>query len=208
MTAPPLHLQTLRLETLAGPALAAALPAALADLARLRGAVFAEWPYLYEGDAPYEAGYLARFAASPGAALVVAYDEARPVGMATCQPLAEAHAPVVQAFRRRGLDPTGFCYCGESVLLPEYRGRGAGVGFFAAREAHARSLGLTATAFCAVIRNANDPRRPPGYQPLDAFWRKRGYQPRPDLSCVFSWRELGDDRETPHSLGFWLKDPL
>ncbi|MFC7688715.1 hypothetical protein ACFQY5_02805 [Paeniroseomonas aquatica] len=52
------------------------------------------------------------------------------------------------------------------------------------------------------------PRRPAGHQPLDGFWRRRGYLPRPDLSCVFSWKEVGDDRETPHSLGFWLKDPL
>jgi hypothetical protein len=30
------------------------LEAALDDLARLRIAVFADWPYLYEGDAAYE----------------------------------------------------------------------------------------------------------------------------------------------------------
>ena len=60
-------------------------------------------------------------------------------------------------------------------------------------------------AFCAVVRNPNDPRRPPGHVPLDGFWRNRGYAPRPDLSCVFHWRETGDDRETPHVLSFWLK---
>ena len=199
MTPPPL-----RLETLAGPALRAALPA----LARLRTIVFAEWPYLYDGDDAQESAYLESFATGPGAALVVAFDGATPVGMATCQPLAEAHAPVQAAFRRRGLDPARYCYFGESVLLPAFRGRGAGVGFFAAREAHAKALGLPAAAFCAVVRNANDPRRPADYTPLDGFWRRRGYQPRPDLSCVFAWKEIGDDRETPHSLGFWLKDPL
>lgn len=199
MTSPPL-----RIETIGGAALAEALPV----LARLRGTVFAEWPYLYQADPGFESGYLATLAASPGAAIVVAFDGAAPVGMATCQPLAEAHAPVQAAFRRRGVDTAGFCYFGESVLLPEYRGRGAGVGFFQAREAHARSLGLRAAAFCAVVRNANDPRRPVDHQPLDGFWRRRGYLPRPDLSCVFSWKEVGDDRDTPHSLGFWLKDPL
>ena len=195
---------SLRIETLGGAALAEALPV----LTRLRGTVFAEWPYLYQSDPGFESGYLATLAGSPGAMIVVARDGDTPVGMATCQPLAEAHAPVRAAFRRRGVDAAGFCYFGESVLLPAYRGRGAGVGFFAAREAHARSLGLRAAAFCAVVRNANDPRRPAGHQPLDGFWRRRGYLPRPDLSCVFSWKEVGDDRETPHSLGFWLKDPL
>ncbi|MDO9706750.1 GNAT family N-acetyltransferase [Paracraurococcus lichenis] len=198
MTTPPL-----RLETLSGAALQAALPA----LSRLRVTVFAEWPYLYAGDAAAEARYIAAYAADPQAAVVVAFDGETPVGMATCQPMTTAHGPVAAAFRARGLDPARFCYLGESVLLPPYRGRGAGVAFFAAREAHARGLGLPATAFCAVVRNPNDPRRPKDYVPLDGFWRKRGYAPRPDLSCVFQWKEIGDDRETTHVLSFWLKDP-
>ncbi|SDB44828.1 GNAT family N-acetyltransferase [Belnapia rosea] len=194
----------LRLETLDGTALQAALPA----LSRLRIAVFAEWPYLYDGDAAHEAEYLQTLMAGRGAAVIAAFDGAEPVGMATCQPMTEAHAPVQAAFRRRGFDPARYCYFGESVLLPPYRGQGAGVGFFAAREAHARSLGMEAAAFCSVVRNANDPRRPPDYTPLDAFWRRRGFAPRPDLSCVFRWREHGDAAETPHALGFWVKDPL
>lgn len=194
----------MRLETLDGAAARAALPA----LSRLRVAVFAEWPYLYEGDAAQEEGYLATLLAGRDAAVVVAWEGAEPVGMATCQPMGEAYATVQAAFRRRGLDPARVCYFGESVLLPAWRGQGIGVAFFERREAHARRLGLGAAAFCAVVRNANDPRRPPGYVPLDGFWRRRGYTPRPDLSCVFRWREHGDAAETPHALGFWLKDPL
>lgn len=194
----------LRFETLQGDALRAWLP----RLAGLRIAVFREWPYLYEGEAGYEERYLAAYAASPGAAVIAAIDGDRAVGCATCQPMAEANARVQAAFRGRGMDPASFCYFGESVLLPEYRGRGAGVRFFAAREAHARTLGLSAAAFCAVVRNVNDPRTPPGYRPLDAFWTKRGYRRRADIAVVFDWKEAGDDRETPHALGFWVKDPL
>jgi GNAT superfamily N-acetyltransferase len=194
----------MRLETLDGAAARAALPA----LARLRIAVFAEWPYLYDGDAGQEEDYLKTLVAGREAAVVVAWDGAEPVGMATCQPMPESFATVQAAFRRRGLDPARFCYFGESVLLPAWRGQGIGVGFFAAREAHARRLGLAATAFCAVVRNANDPRKPRDHQPLDGFWRRRGYAPRPDISCVFHWREHGDTAETPHALGFWVKDPL
>jgi GNAT superfamily N-acetyltransferase len=193
-----------RLETLAGEARQAALPA----LTQLRRTVFAEWPYLYDGDAAQEEEYLKTLLAGRDAAVIVAWDGAEPVGMATCQPMAEAHAPVQAAFRRRGLDPARFCYFGESVLLPSWRGQGIGVGFFERREAEARRLGLQAAAFCAVVRNANDPRRPRDYIPLDGFWRRRGYAPRPDLSCVFHWREHGDPAETPHALGFWVKDPL
>jgi len=56
-----------------------------------------------------------------------------------------------------------------------------------------------------VVRNENDPRRPRDYTPLDGFWRNRGYAPRPDISTVMSWREVGDTRETPHVLSFWIK---
>jgi GNAT superfamily N-acetyltransferase len=206
MTPPPAP--PLRLETLTGrDRLAPLLPV----LARLRIAVFRDWPYLYDGSEAYEGEYLTAYAASPGAAIVVAFDGEEAVGAATCQPMAEAAAEVRAGFTRGGggPDPARVCYFGESVLLPRYRGRGAGVGFFAAREAHARAaLGLSAAAFCAVVRNDNDPRRPRDHVPLDAFWARRGFVPRPDLSCVMRWREPGDDRETPHSLGFWVKDPL
>lgn len=194
----------LRFETLRGDALRAWLP----RLAGLRIAVFREWPYLYEGEAGYEEKYLAAYADSPGAAVIAAIDGERAVGCATCQPMTEATTAVQQAFRSRGMDPGRWCYFGESVLLPEYRGRGAGVRFFAEREAHARALGLQAASFCGVTRNDNDPRRPRDHTPLDAFWVKRGYSRRADISVVFTWREVGDDRETPHALGFWVKDPL
>lgn len=194
----------IRLETLRGDALRAWLP----RLAGLRIAVFRDWPYLYEGEAAYEERYLASYADSPGAAVVAALDGDRAIGCATCQPMAEASSAVRSAFRDRGMDPGRWCYFGESVLLPEYRGRGVGVRFFAARETHARDLGLGAAAFCAVTRNDNDPRRPKDHVPLDAFWRRRGYSRRADISVVFDWKEVGDDRATPHALGFWVKDPL
>ncbi len=193
---------SLRLETVTG---AAARPH-LAALAALRAEVFREWPYLYAGDAEEEARYLATYADGTGAAIVLALDGTTAVGAATCQPMAQTHPEVRTAFARAGRDVAHACYFGESVLRGTYRGQGLGVAFFAAREAHARTLGLTTATFCAVVRNANDPRKPAAYVPLDAFWRKRGYTHRPELSCVIDWREVGDDRETPHTLSFWIKE--
>ncbi|MEC7259057.1 MAG: GNAT family N-acetyltransferase, partial [Pseudomonadota bacterium] len=45
----------------------AALDGALDDVARLRIAVFRDWPYLYDGDLAYERDYLEGFRASAGA---------------------------------------------------------------------------------------------------------------------------------------------
>ena len=64
---------------------------------------------------------------------------------------------------------------------------------------------LTSDLRCALF---GDPRRPAGYAPLDAFWRRRGYARRAEISVVFDWKEVGDDRRTPHALGFWTKAPL
>ncbi len=77
--------------------------------------------------------------------------------------------------------------------------------FFAERESRARELGLEFAAFCAVSRDPADGRKPTGYVPLDAFWRRRGYTPYPGLVCRFEWRELGAVQATPHDLSFWLK---
>lgn len=191
----------MKIETVTGAGLLPHVPA----LARLRAAVFAEWPYLYQAPEGEEARYLRHYAEDQGAAVILARDGEEIVGAATCQPMAATHGPVRACFEAAGRNPLEYAYFGESVLLAPYRGRGLGVAFFAAREAHARSLGLPLATFCAVVRNGNDPRRPAGYTPLDAFWRKRGYTHHPELSCIFDWTEIGDARPSPHALSFWIK---
>lgn len=192
----------IRVETLTGPAAAPFLPA----LARLRGEVFAEWPYLFQADPTEDPGDLCRYAEGEGAALVVALDGEEAVGVATCQPMRLAPAAVRDAFADAGRDPAAHMYFGESVLRRPYRGQGIGVAFLAAREAQARATGHRTAAFCAVERAADDPRRPSGAVPLDAFWRRRGYVHHPDLFCEFTWREVGAAEAVPHRLSFWLKD--
>ena len=191
---------SLTIEPLTGPA----LDAALDDLARLRIAVFREWPYLYDGDMDYEARYLASYRDRPSAVLVAAREGGRIVGAATGMPL-EDHADASQIEGELGVPHEAVFYCAESVLLPEFRGRGAGHAFFERREAHARALGQTHAAFCAVERPEDHPARPEGYRPLDAFWRKRGYEPVEGVRAVFRWTDRGEAEETPHVLRFWMR---
>ncbi len=192
----------MQLQTLTGADLTHALPA----LARLRIAVFREFPYLYEGNQAEEEAYLRDFAASPSAGLIVAYDGAVPVGCATAMRMTEASATVALPFTARGLDPADFFYFGESVLLPAYRGQGIGVGFFDAREAHARAASRCDYAcFCAVIRPPDHRLRPVGDTGLAEFWTKRGYTPYPDLVCTMRWTELGGTEEVENRLNFWIK---
>jgi GNAT superfamily N-acetyltransferase len=184
-----------------------ALRPLLSQLGELIFAVFRDWPYLYASDPAAAGSYLASYVdgSSPDAAIVVAFDGDLPVGAATCLPMVEASASVPNAFAAYGLDPARFCYFGEAVLLAAYRGRGAGGRFFEEREAYARGLGLDFAAFCAISRDPADSRKPAGYVPLDAFWRRRGYTSYPGLVCRLEWREVGAVQDTLHDLSAWLK---
>lgn len=184
----------------------AELSARIEDVARLRIEVFRAFPYLYDGDLEYEARYLQPYLKSDGAMVVGAWDGERLVGAATGAPM-EDHAEEFGApFAARGLDLSEFFYCAESVLLPEYRGRGVGGAFFDHREAQARRLGRARACFCAVIRPVDHPARPAGYAPLDGFWRRRGYAPVEGLTASFPWKDIGDEAETEKPMQFWMRD--
>ena len=187
------------------PLTGAEVAAALDDLARLRIAVFAAYPYLYDGDAAYEADYLREFAAVPDAVMVAAFDGAHVVGAATASPMAAQRAQFQAPFAARGLDVARLFYFGESVLLPQYRGHGVGHAFFDHRETRAREFGANAACFPAVIRPDDHPARPAGYQPLDAFWRKRGYAPMPGFVTELAWKEHGEAEESPKPMQYWLR---
>ncbi len=189
------------IETCTGAALRKIIP----ELAALRIEVFREWPYLYEGDAAYEARYLDLYVRSKQAAIVVAR-QGSIVGASTCLPLADESDDVQAPFLARGWDVRDYFYFGESVLRPGLRGQGVGVRFFEAREAHARAVSRAQYAcFCGVVRPAGHPARPPGWVPLDSFWHRRGFVRRPDLMCRMRWTDAGDAAERSHDMVFWMK---
>lgn len=181
------------------------LRSALAPLAELRIRVFYEFPYLYEGSEKYEEEYLELYARSPRSLVVLVWDDQHVVGASTVLPLSDAPADMQAPFVRSGIDLSVVDYFGESVLLPEYRGRGLGVRFFELREEHARAHGLPVCAFCAVNRPADHPLRPKDYVPNDAFWRRRGYEKAPELQTTLSWLDRGEPEQSPKPMTFWLK---
>jgi GNAT superfamily N-acetyltransferase len=192
----------LHYETVAGEALKPYIPA----LGALRIAIFREYPYLYEGTLAYEESYLQVYLNCPRSLVGLAFADGELVGATTCLPM-EDEGPEFQApFIAHGYDLAKICYFGESILLPEFRGMGAGKAFMHIRESHARQLpGITWTTFCAVDRPAEHPLRPANYRPLDSFWTSQGYVKQPHLQTTFSWKEIGESAESPKSMTFWMK---
>lgn len=192
---------TLRFQPLIGTEAAPVLD----DLAALRIAVFRDWPYLYDGDPEYERDYLTAYRDNPSAIVAAAFDGDRLVGAATGTPMTDHADDFAAAFGGTGYDLSEIFYCAESVLLPDYRGQGAGHRFFDMREAHARALDAKHVAFCAVQRPADHAARPIGYRPLDDFWHKRGYRPLPGVVAEFGWKDIGATTETRKPLQFWMR---
>jgi len=192
---------TLTYQVLDGDAVAAALD----DLARLRIDVFADWPYLYAGSLDYERDYVATYRDAQNAILVAAKDGDRIVGAATGTPMEDHASDFAAPFAATGIPLTDIFYCAVSVLLPGYRGQGAGHVFFDMREAKAKALGRRYVAFCSVMRPEDHPARPADYRPLDGFWRKRGYEKLDGVIARFKWTDHGDAEQTEKPLQFWMK---
>lgn len=191
---------SVRLQPLLGDAIRPYIPA----LAELRMRIFCEYPYLYQGSVEYEQNYLKDYANQATNLCVIATDGEQVVGASTAMWLRHTAPAFQHCFSGSPCNTAAIFYFGESVLLPEYRGRKIGHAFFDHREQHARLCGAETAAFCAIER-PNRP-QPESYRPLDGFWHKRGFTRNPDLAVNYRWKEVGESIETDHKLVFWTKD--
>ena len=190
------------ISTLTGQELQSASP----HLAALRIEVFRDYPYLYDGSLAYEEIYLKALIESRDSIVVAAEDGGKIVGCATGSALEGHHEEFAVPFLEHGYNPAEVFYCGESVLLPSYRGRGLGHTFFERREAHAKARGYINSAFCGVVRPDDHPLKPATYSPLDTFWKKRGYRKAEGVVAMFRWKDIDQAQETEHPMQFWIRE--
>lgn len=194
--------QDILIERAVGAEVAGLIP----DIARLRMQVFRDYPYLYDGDEAYEQRYLKYYAESQESIVVVARAGADIVGASTGIPLSCENPSFQRPFIVRAMDVAKIFYCGESVLMLQYRGQGVYKHFFAERERHARALQrFDWICFCAVQRDGVHPLRPVNYRPLDDVWRHFGYVRCDDITMRLSWRQVDERAESEKTMVFWLK---
>jgi GNAT superfamily N-acetyltransferase len=109
-------------------------------------------------------------------------------------------------FLAQAMQPDTVMYFGESVLLPDYRGLGIGKAFLQKRIDYAQNYpDIQWSAFCAVRRAADDPRRPSAYRLLDTLWQSFGFHPAPGMRTTYHWKEIGQPKETDQDMQFWLR---
>ena len=198
---------TVRVEPLAGEALARGLPA----LARLRIAVFRDWPYLYDGTLDHEQTYLAKLAAAPGAVIVAACDGDEIVGCATAAPLAEVEGEFAAPFwRAKGYD------IATHLLL---RGVRAAAGLSRpgprprllrpARGARPRARRLRRTRRSApwCARTTIRCGRPTTCR-SSVLEQARLRQGSTAWSARFAWKDIDQPAETAKPMQFWMKARL
>lgn len=178
----------------------------LEAIATLRINIFREFPYLYDGSMEYEKNYLKTYTQSPESIAILVFDRDQLVGASTGLPLKDETAEFKAPFLQHRYHPSRIFYCGESILIQNYRGRGIYSTFMKERENHAKQIGRFDTiCFCGVERPDNHPLRPIDYLPLDPIWTKFGYQKHPELSTHYHWKDLNENNESAKKMVFWLK---
>jgi GNAT superfamily N-acetyltransferase len=174
-------------------------------LAQLRMRIFKSYPYLYDGDLDYETDYLHTYVRCPEFNIVIAFDKERVVGASTAIPLQYETSECQTPFIQQKINIDTIFYLGESVLLPEYRGKGVYKYFFSEREAAAREYGAKIAAFCGVDRALDDPRRPESHNSLHPVWQRFGYTQHLELNAYYTWKEVDQSEPTTKPMSFWLK---
>lgn len=176
------------------------------DLGRLRITVFAEWPYMYDGDLEYEKKYLNTYIQSRKSFIFMVYDSNHLIGATTAIALSDETQEFQKPFLNKQIPISEVMYFGESILLKEYRGHGFGKRFMEERLNFASSIShIKYAAFCAVQRDPKDPRKPDDAKPLDPFWLSLGFAPQNDMLAEYEWKDIGDQKSTQKKLKFWLK---
>ncbi len=177
------------------------------EIGQLRLKIFYDFPYLYEGSLDYEMQYLETYFKAQHSIIILLKEGNSVIGATTGIWAKEEETEFREPLQKWGLNPDQVFYFGESVLLPDYRGKGYGKTFFSEREKFARSLPfIKYLTFCRVVREDSHPLKPEKYSPLDSFWQSQGFQEADGLVTLYPWKDRGETQETHKEMQYWLKE--
>jgi hypothetical protein len=176
------------------------------DIAMLRLTAFREYPYLYEGTMEGEKNYLKIYTDAEDGIAVIAKDQGKIIGAITGLPLKDAPDMFSSIFKQHQIPLDPIFYLGEIVLLKQYRGKRIAFLIGATFEKQVKKMGrYKQLAICEIKRAEDDPKRPADYIPSTTVTNKKFIE-QPDLVSTFSWKEIGDRKETAHRMVYFLRD--
>lgn len=180
----------------------------VSEFASLCHTIYAEYPYLYDGEhAGYET-YINSYGDLPNSILCLAFDGDQVVGACSGMPLSESREDYQGPFLKENIDIHHFFYISELILLPDYRRKGIGENLYANIEDIVRKEKLYSAITCCNIQVAkDDPNMPKDYRYIDyPLWIKLGFNKYPHLSYDSYWVNVGEKDDSPHHLVFWIKN--
>jgi GNAT superfamily N-acetyltransferase len=176
------------------------------EICKICTIVYAEYPYLYDGNADEYNYYIETYGSKPDSIVALAYDGDQVVGLATGVPLAETRTHYQIPFHELGLNVDSYYYLGELILLPEYRYQGLGTQLYSIIENYARSTqSYSLITFCQVDDYESDPQRPADYSSTDSFNEKLGFTKHPEIHFTATWTHVGETEPTDHIMRYWIK---
>jgi hypothetical protein len=179
----------------------------LQDLAKLRISFYRNYPYLYEGTLTGEENYLNMYANSENSLLAVAKKGQEVVGAIAGIALSETQEMHKKQWIQQKIPADNVFYLGEMVLLHEYLKSDLQEKLYQVFEQAVRGLKrYDSMVVCEIERDPKDSKRPANSLSSEVRWDGRGFVRQPALNTYYSWKEIGDLKDTDHLMGFWSKE--
>lgn len=179
-------------------------------VANLRISEFKKFPYLYVGNIETETKYLTGYSQDDYSIFAIAFCNNEIVGITTGIPLlstAGVTTDMPEIFKKNGIDPSDYYYCGEFIVLPQYRGRGIAKKLFTAQVNYAKQCGYKNLFLMTVDREENHPLKPHDYISTDSLWEKFGFV-KTNMKLQQAWPTILADNNIVNAdnvLSFWVK---
>lgn len=181
------------------------------QISEFRVKYFKEYPYLYSGSLAYEREYIEGYCKEAKSLLIILEDlSGRLLGFSTGIPLvsdSEIVREAAKSFTEAGFDSETFFYFGETILVPEERGKGNYSKIVRLREEEAIEMGFEGACFMAVNRAENHPQRPKEYQSIDSKFEHMGYS-KTSIGVSFTYPTILPDGtvcDVEHLMVYWMK---
>lgn len=170
----------------------------LEALAHMRIQVFAEYPYLYEGNLAYEKDYLERYARCPEAILAALLDE-QGIAQGFCTGIPLCHEE--DELRNPIPKPWEHCfYIGEILLAPEIRGQGWGKQMMTKILSLSEERGFSKHYLYTVVEPLEH--RPSHYQSPAFLWESLHFH-KTNLRTQFEWKRWDQNQTAFHLMDLW-----